>query len=110
MTQLHTVLCRTMFVAMVAVGSAACGVPTDEDVKAAFVRENPAYSITAVYSGEGDSDTVYKHIRYRRPGGDAECEVVWGYQRARREWRVFHMGDPWLAGTVCEGCTKKPCK
>lgn len=92
--------------ALLGVVVAACGAPKDEQVKAAFLRENPAYTVTAVTLGEGDGSTVYKHIRYRRPGSDIVCEVVWGYQQADREWRIFYKGEPGLAGTVCKGCTK----
>lgn len=51
-----------------AVGIGACGFPKDDDVKTAFLKENPTFAVTDVGSGEGDGGTVYKHIRYIRPG------------------------------------------
>jgi hypothetical protein len=87
----------------------ACNIPKDEEVSAAFRSENPTFTVTDVASGEGDGSTVYKHIRYRSPGSTVECEVVWGYQEAQPTWRVFYRSEPGLAGTMCEGCAKKPC-
>jgi hypothetical protein len=89
--------------------AAGCGDPTDEQVKEAFLRENPSAVVIQVASGEGDGSTVYKHIRYRLAGMQNECEAVWGYQEAKPEWRVFHKGEHGLAGTLCEGCTRKAC-
>jgi hypothetical protein len=86
-----------------------CGGPTDDRVRAAFLRENPDAVITMVAPGEGDSSTVYMHIRHRRAGQAAECEVVWGYQQADREWRLFSRGRRGSAGSVCEGCNWQPC-
>ena len=98
-----------VLVALVGLATTACGFPKDDEVRAAFLKENPTFTVTDVGSGEGDGSTVYKHIRYRTPGGTAECEVVWGYQEAEPTWRIFHKGEPGLAGTVCEGCARKPC-
>lgn len=89
--------------------AAGCGMPTDEHVRRAFIRENPTVTVTDVASGEGDGGTVYKHIRYRLPGKTQECEVVWGYQEAEPEWRVFDKSESGLVGTLCEGCTRRPC-
>lgn len=63
-------------------------------MKTTFQRENPTFTVTSVASREGDGSTVYKHIRYRRPGSESDCEVVWGYQEAKPEWRVFYKGEP----------------
>jgi hypothetical protein len=92
-----------------AIATGACGFPKDEDVKAAFLKENPTVTVTDVGSGEGDGGTVYKHIRYIRPGTMTECEVVWGYQQAEPTWRIFYKSEPGLAGTMCEACDRKPC-
>jgi hypothetical protein len=92
-----------------AIGTGACGFPKDEDVTAAFLKENPTVTVTDVGSGEGDGGTVYKHIRYIRRGTTTECEVVWGYQQAEPTWRIFYKSEPGLAGTMCESCDRKPC-
>ncbi len=61
---------------LLSAAAVACGSPSDEEVKAAFLKENPSYEVTLVAPGEGDSGTVYMHICYRRPGSETECEVV----------------------------------
>jgi len=74
-----------------------CGFPSDEAVKADFLKENPSSTIVDIGSGEGDGETVYKIIRFRPPGSAAECVVEWGYQRTEpgsRTFRVFHKGEP----------------
>jgi hypothetical protein len=87
--------------AMVVIGALAiaCGMPSDKSVRADFSREHPHCQVLAVYSGEGDSDTVYKHIRFR--SGSVDCEVEWGYQRAESEWRVFSRGKAQPSETAC---------
>jgi hypothetical protein len=101
--------CGGLLVVMLGVAAMACGALKDKQVKAAFLKENPTLTVTAVSSGEGDGSNVYKHIRYLRPGSKVECEVVWGYQQAKGDWRVFYKSEPARAGTLCEGCTRKPC-
>ncbi|HKQ97416.1 MAG TPA: hypothetical protein VJV75_06045 [Candidatus Polarisedimenticolia bacterium] len=101
--------CRALCISLLAIVTAGCGLPGDEQVKAAFLKENPTFTVTSVASGEGDGSTVYMHIRFIRPGNHAECEVVWGYQEAKPEWVVFHKSEPGLPGTLCEGCTSTPC-
>jgi hypothetical protein len=88
--------------------SVACG-PRDSEVVGAFQADNPTFVVLDVASGEGDGDTVYKHIRFTRPGASEECEAVWGYQHAESGWRVSHRGPSYLVGTACEGCTHVPC-
>ena len=89
--------------------SYACGFPTEDEVRVDFQRQHPQFRVTDVFAGEGDGGNVYMHIRYRQPGVASECEVVWGYQQAEPKWRIFHRGEPGLAGTVCEGCARQPC-
>ena len=103
---LTRVLCVTLLFGV----TAGCAGPTDEQVRHAFLREHPTAVVTLVASGEGDGSTVYKHIRYRLPGRTQECEIVWGYQQAEPEWRVFHWSEPGLSGTLCETCTPSPCQ
>lgn len=89
--------------------AAGCGSPKVEDVTAAFMKENPTVTVTSVASGEGDSDHAYMHIRYRRAGSSAECEVIWAYRNASRRWERFSKSEPSLPGTLCAGCIRKPC-
>jgi hypothetical protein len=85
---------RILLGSLLGLGAVACGMPSDEDVRAEFLRDAPTFAVESVQSGEGDGSIVYKHIRYTRPGTARECVVVWGYQQAEPVWRVFHKGDP----------------
>ena len=87
----------------------ACGLPRTEEVERAFLKEHPAFVVTDIGPGEGGGGYVYVHIRYRSPGLANECEVVWGYLDADEDWRTFYKGQPGLAGTVCDGCERRPC-
>jgi hypothetical protein len=77
----------------------ACGLPSDEKVRADFLRENPGCEVTSVVSGEGDADHVYKYIHFQSENG--ACEVEWGYRRAEPEWQVFHRGVPLPSKAEC---------
>jgi hypothetical protein len=96
--------------------ASGCGHPTDEQVKRAFLKENPTFTVVSVVPGEGDGSTVYMHVRYRPAGNSTECEVEWGFQEAEPEWRVFHKGRPRLvpglsqarnaASSTCNGTSR----
>jgi hypothetical protein len=76
---------------MMALFLAACGEPTEEAVRANFLQEYPRAVIASAVPGEGDSDHVYYHVRFRQPPDTTLREVVRGYQRtSARQWRVFH--------------------
>jgi len=100
---------KGVLIALLASAALACGSPKVENVKALFLEENPTFTVITVGPGEGDGGSVYMHIRYRRPGSTTECEVVWGYREATPGWSRFYKGQPGLAGTVCEGCVRRPC-
>jgi len=74
---------------LLAMLSSACAPPSNKTVTSAFQKEHPTVTITDVGSGEGDGGTVYKHIRYRRPGSTVECEIVWGYQETKGGMEAF---------------------
>ena len=101
-----------MGVVMVLVGFAitGCGHARKGDVKADFLAEHPGYTVMDISAGEGDGSTVYNHILFSKPGESLACEVVWGYQQAKPRWRVFYKSEPALPGSLCEGCSPKPCK
>ena len=94
--------------AIFSVITAACNGPSDDAIAVAFIKENPTLTVVAIRAGEGDGSTVYKHIRYRKPESASECEVVWGYQEMKREWKVFYKGEP-LAVTLVDNGIRKPC-
>jgi hypothetical protein len=71
-----------------------CGGPTRSDVKSDFQKENPTYTILSALVGEGDSDTVYYHIKYKKPGNDLAYEVVWQYMnKGGKKWELTHKGE-----------------
>jgi hypothetical protein len=43
----------------------ACGGPKEDTVRADFTREHPAAEVISAQPGEGDSEQVYYHIRFR---------------------------------------------
>src|SRR5512144_2397568 len=65
----------------------ACGwpyPPSDAAVAEAFLKEHPGAAVTSVTSvypnmppGRKGGDIVEKHIRFRAPSSQTECEVVW---------------------------------
>lgn len=74
------------FVLLVLVLS-SCAVPSDEQVKEAFLKEHPQAEITDVYVSEGDSDHAYFTIKYRE-GGQAHIGC-WSYFRdANDVWQI----------------------
>ncbi len=106
---LDSTIQNSVLMVLLATAALAYGSPKVENVRTSFLEENPTFTVTAVGTGEGDGGAVYMHIRYRRPGSTTECEVVWGYRQAKPQWSRFYKGEPGLAGTVCEGCVRKPC-
>ena len=106
---MRNTIARFVGIALLCGMGVGCGGSADDKVATAFLKENPTVTVTAIRSGEGDRSTVYKHIRYRTTGSMTECEVVWAYQQAGHEWKIFHKGEPALAGTVGEDRIRKPC-
>jgi hypothetical protein len=93
----------TLAVSLAGLAVAQCGFPSDETVKADFLKENPSATVLSVGSGEGDGDTVYMIIRFRTSSSAVECAVEWGYQRIEpnsRSFRIFTKGQP-----SCPGAT-----
>jgi len=58
----------------------SCSSPNEERVRNEFLAENPDYTVTSIYVGEGDSSNVYYHIRYKKPTDKKLYEDVWLYQ------------------------------
>jgi TonB family protein len=71
---------------LLCVALSACSQPDLERVEADFERLNPGCRVESVRPGEGDSDNVHLHIRYRCSSGRLE-KVEWLYQRVDGEWR-----------------------
>ncbi len=72
--------------------STSCsGPPSDDVVRADFLREHPDVTVESIGIGEGDSSAAYFHIRYKRLGDDTLYEDVWQYLDAgEKQWRLNH--------------------
>ena len=64
--------------------------PSDDYVRAEFLRENPSFQVESVGVGEGDGSAAYFHIRYRKPGEETLREDVWQYLNPDGKWRLNH--------------------
>jgi hypothetical protein len=80
------------------------------------MKEKPNSLVTNINSvypnmppGQQGGDIVYKHIRFRPAASAVECEVMWTYSDAEPEWLLTYKSEPAIAGTLCTGCTMKPC-
>jgi hypothetical protein len=68
---------------------AACGGPTDTDVRRTFLADAPEAQIEGLGPGEGDGGNVYYHIRYRLPPDTTVWEQIWLYQRGNDgKWSI----------------------
>lgn len=68
-----------------------CGQPDKKKVVESFLQENPGTKVLSVKSGEGDADSIYFHIKYRKPEGQNVYEDVWLYLRNKNgEWFLNH--------------------
>jgi hypothetical protein len=72
--------------------TASCsGPPSDDVVRADFLREHPDVTVEFVGVGEGDGSAAYFHIRYKKPGDDTLYEDIWQYLDAgEKQWRLNH--------------------
>ena len=69
-----------LFSAATALATLACGLPSDERVRAEFLAQHPGYSVLFVGVGEGDGGNAYFHIRYKKPSDRGTFEQAWLYQ------------------------------
>jgi len=70
---------------------AACGVPSNSDVRRDFLAIYPNATVVDLGVGEGDASDAYFHIKYRLPPDTSLLEQVWLYQRgADDRWTVTH--------------------
>ncbi|MFW5426750.1 MAG: hypothetical protein ACKE8R_05820 [Methylophagaceae bacterium] len=72
----------------------SCGVgPTDDDVKKDFLAKYPTAEITSINRGEGDSDSVYVHIKYKHESaGIAAAEDILLYSdKGGPSWELIHI-------------------
>jgi hypothetical protein len=79
-------------VALIVCVCASCsGPPSDDVVRADFLREHPDVTVEFVGVGEGDGSAAYFRIRYKKPGDDTVYEDVWQYLDAgEKQWRLNH--------------------
>jgi hypothetical protein len=80
---------------------AACGGPSNNDVRRTFLAEAPQAQIEDLGPGEGDGDNVYYYIKYRIPPDTILKEQVWLYQRGTDgKWSVT-----WRDTTIAKRAT-----
>jgi hypothetical protein len=73
----------------VCITTSCSGPPSNDLVRADFLREHPDVIVESVRVGEGDGSAAYFHIRYKRPGDDTVYEEVWQYSKAgEKQWRL----------------------
>jgi hypothetical protein len=60
-----------------------------------FQQKHPTYSVLDAKTGEGDSDSAYWYVRYRKPDSDGVFLAVWLYQRENGgKWKVTMQAEP----------------
>ena len=65
--------------------------PSDNEVRAEFLREHPTYTVEFVGVGEGDGSAAYFHIRYKKPSDDRVYEEVWQHlNTGDKLWKLNH--------------------
>jgi len=63
-------------------------------VRSEFLARHPGYIVEFIGAGEGDSDNVYYHVRYRKPGATVLFEQQWLYQdHGEKEWTCTWRSD-----------------
>jgi hypothetical protein len=77
---------RGALIAIASVLVSGCGGPAESDVRLEFLLSNPDAQIVSLDVGEGDSEAVYYHIRYRTSGDTATREEEWQYLRRDGRW------------------------
>ena len=76
-------------VIVVAAIVAACGVPSNSDVRRDFLVIYPNATVVDLGVGEGDASDAYFHIKYRLAPDTTLLEQVWLYQRGADDlWTV----------------------
>jgi hypothetical protein len=85
-------ICRLLAISACSVLLLACGrFPSEEVVKADFLKQHPTWNVLSIHVGEGDAAAAYYHIRYRRPDGAQLFEEVWLYLHEGEEgWKLRH--------------------
>ena len=68
----------------------SCGMPSENNVKTSFLQVHPNYNVLDIHTDEGDFDSVYFHIVYRKPGEEKVYGDMWLYLRNEiREMKLF---------------------
>lgn len=63
--------------------------PNDEAVKKEFLSINPAFEVTSLYVGEGNSDFAEYHINYKKTNDEKVYEyIVTVWKCEDNEWRI----------------------
>jgi ketosteroid isomerase-like protein len=74
---------------------AGCGMVSEKDAAAEFIRSHPTAHIYEQFIGEGDSDHAYMHFRYTEGNQPIKMEQMWVYQRQDDgRWKVIGKNGP----------------
>lgn len=72
----------------------SCSSPSTDDVRKDFMERYPKAEIISIYSGEGDSSSVYMHIKYKVLGSEDFKEAVWLYlDNGSSQWELLNRED-----------------
>ena len=72
-----------------------CNNLSKEKVRNDFLMENPNSEIINIGPGEGDFDSVYYHIEYKRSKNSKIENVIWLYQKDNKGlWRLKNKNVP----------------
>ena len=68
------------------IASIACGIPSDDEVAAAFKKDHPTYTVISCGVGEGDGSAAYFQIKYKKPCDKTVHEDEWQYLKSGDKW------------------------
>ena len=69
----------------------SCNTPNIEHIRKEILKENPSIQIIDIFAGEGDSDSVYIHIKYIFNSQKEVKEEIWLFSRnADSKWQFSY--------------------
>lgn len=73
--------------------TASCSPLGQPEANNMFLKKHPGYEIIDSGPGEGDSDAVYYHFRFKKPGDEKVHEEVWQFLWEENEWKMKGQTD-----------------
>ena len=81
-----------LIVGSLLVGS--CSMVTRESANEIFLKENPTFQIVDSGPGEGWSDVVYWHFRYKTADDPTVREMVYCFEYRKDQWIITQRYEP----------------